>query len=70
MITSLTTLGHTIAACSFMASLSLFVFTSQDSKPTLEAMSANVALVDSQKDLHRDVAIQVRTLNHERQIQV
>ena len=61
LVTSLSTLGNTVLACSFMLSLSLFSTKTYQGKAGLEPLAANISLLDSNGDAHHDVPIQVQT---------
>lgn len=61
LVTSLSTLGHTAAACSFMSSLSLFTAASPEGPPTLEPLSANISLMDAEGCTQHDAPIQVQS---------
>ena len=60
LVTSLSTLGNTVLACSFMLSLSLFTTRTQQGRAGLEALAANICLLDSNGQVHHDGPIQVQ----------
>ena len=61
LVTSLPTLGTTVAACSFMSSLSLFTTAGHEGKASLEPVSANICLMTAQGDSLHDRPIQVQS---------
>lgn len=61
LVTSLSTLGTTVAACSFMSSLSLFTTAGHEGKASLEPLSANVSLKTAQGDSLHNGPIQVQS---------
>lgn len=60
-MTSLSTLDNTVLACSFMLSLSLFTTRTHQGKAGLEALAANISLLDSSGEVHHDGPIQVQS---------
>lgn len=60
-MTSLSTLGDTVLACSFMLSLSLFTTRPHQGKAGLEPLAANISLLDSSGQVHLDGPIQVHS---------
>ncbi len=61
LVTSLSTLDTTVAACSFMSSLSLFTTAGHEGKPSLEPLSANISLMTAQRDIQHDGPIQIQS---------
>ena len=61
LVTSLSTLGTTVAACSFMSSLSLFTTAGHEGKAGLEPLSANICLMTAQGDSLHNGPIQVQS---------
>ncbi len=61
LVTSLSTLGTTVAACSFMSSLSLFTTAGHEGKASLEPLSANISLMTAQGDSMHAGPIQVQS---------